>query len=136
MTIFGRKLKKYDGLFYENKFKCPYCEWNIKFTLLIFRSPARDDVIMPFWSERVIVLTKVEMCLEVRGGTVKRLKEREKRKTRSLPVYPRENTNKYYDPGTVKCVRLTLVDPRLTIIEIVVVKLSELSEKCAIVRLK
>lgn len=67
---------------------------------------------------------------------MKRLKEREKRKTRSLPVYPRENTNKYYDPGTVKCVRLTLVDPRLTIIEIVVVKLSELSEKCAIVRLK
>ena len=68
---------------------------------------ASDDVIMPFWSERVIVLTL--LCLEVRGGTVRRLKEREKKENRSLPVYPRENTNKYYDSGTVKCVRLTLV---------------------------
>ena len=68
---------------------------------------ASDDVIMPFWSERVIVLTKVELCLEVRGGTESERKKEKKRKRLS----PRENTNKYYDLGTVKCVRSTLIDP-------------------------
>ena len=48
---------------------------------------ASDDVIMPFWSERVIVLTL--LCLEVRGGTVRRLKEREKRKI-ALYLYTHE----------------------------------------------
>ena len=65
-----------------------------------------DDVIMPFWSERVIVLSS---CALRSGDRAQRRLPEKRKKGKSLSE--RENTNKYYDFGTVKCVRLTLVDP-------------------------
>ena len=50
---------------------------------------ASDDVIMPFWSERVIVLTKVESSCALRSGEAQSERKKEKKRKR-LSLYTQE----------------------------------------------